>query len=80
MALAPLAPETRNWIDGRLVEASNGGRFDNVNPATEEVIGSAADGTKDDVHAAIAAARRAFDETGWAEDPALRARCLGQLL
>ena len=78
MALPDLAPETRCYIDGKLVEASNGARFDNVNPATEEVIGSAADGTKDDADAALAAARRAFDETGWAEDHELRSRCLRQ--
>ena len=79
MALGKLEPETRNLIDGSLVEASNGGRFDNVNPATEEVIGTCADGTKDDMDAAIAAARRAFDETSWSTDPAFRAHCLRQL-
>ena len=79
MALAPLAPETRNLIDGRLVPASNGATFENVNPATGEVIGTCADGTKDDMEAAIAAARRAFDTTDWATDHALRARCVRQL-
>jgi aldehyde dehydrogenase (NAD+) len=79
MALARLDPETRNLIDGALVPASNGATFDNVDPATEEVIGSCADGTKDDMNAAIAAARRAFDETGWCEDAPLRRRCLEQL-
>jgi hypothetical protein len=56
-----------------------GATFDNVNPATEEKIGVAADGTKADMEAAITAARRAFDGTGWSEDAALRARCLRQL-
>ena len=28
-------------IDGELVEATGGGRFDNINPATEEVVGVA---------------------------------------
>jgi aldehyde dehydrogenase (NAD+) len=79
MALAPLNPETRNLIDGRLVPASNGASFENVNPATEEVIGTCADGTKDDMHAAIAAARRAFDESDWSADAAFRKKCLGQL-
>ena len=46
MALAPLNPETRNLIDGKLVHASNGATFENVNPATEEVIGVCADGTQ----------------------------------
>ncbi len=79
MALAELAPETRNLIDGELVPASNGAEFENVNPATEEVLGTQADGTKEDVDRAIGAARRAFDETGWSQDHALRARCLRQL-
>ena len=46
MALAPLNPETRNLIDGRLVHASNGATFENVNPATEEVLGVCADGPR----------------------------------
>jgi aldehyde dehydrogenase (NAD+) len=79
MALAPLNPETRNLIAGRLVGASNGATFENVNPATEEVIGSCADGTREDMHVAIAAARRAFDETDWSTDAAFRKKCLLQL-
>ncbi|MCP5055554.1 MAG: aldehyde dehydrogenase family protein [bacterium] len=79
MALEPLSPETRNLIDGELVESSNGNRFDNVNPATEEILGNASDGTKDDMQAALAAARRSFDETDWATNPGFRARCLRQL-
>ena len=79
MALAPLNPETRNLIAGRLVGASSGATFENVNPATEEVIGTCADGTREDMHAAIAAARRAFDETDWSTDAAFRKKCLLQL-
>jgi aldehyde dehydrogenase (NAD+) len=66
-------------IDGRLVEASDGGRFDNVNPATEAVMGTVANGTVADMEAAIAAARRAFDSTSWATDHAFRRQCLFQL-
>jgi aldehyde dehydrogenase (NAD+) len=40
-------------IDGRLVPAADGGTFDNVNPATEEVIGVTADGTAADMDLAI---------------------------
>jgi aldehyde dehydrogenase (NAD+) len=79
MALVPLAPETRNLIDGRLVPASNGAVFENLSPATGEAIGTCADGTKEDFEAALAAARRAFDATRWAEDAELRGRCLRQL-
>jgi aldehyde dehydrogenase (NAD+) len=71
--------ERRNLIDGRLVESSSGAIFDNVNPATEEVIGVCADGTREDMDSAIAAARRAFDETDWATNHGRRASCLTQL-
>jgi len=66
-------------IDGKLVPASSGKAFENVNPATEEVLGVAADASPEDMDAAIGAARRAFDEGSWANDPAFRARCLRQL-
>src|SRR5206468_4944680 len=52
---------------------------DNLDPATGEVLGSCADGTKDDLETALAAARRAFDATGWSTDAERRARCLRQL-
>ena len=79
MALPDLAPETRNLIDGKLVGSSSGATFPNRNPATEEVIGVCADGTRDDMLRAVGAARRAFDETDWSTNHALRARCLRQL-
>jgi aldehyde dehydrogenase (NAD+) len=78
MAEASLG-ETRNLIGGRLVAASSGATFENGNPATEAVIGVTADATKDDMEAAIQAARDAFDAGVWANDPALRARCIRQL-
>ncbi|MGU3293433.1 aldehyde dehydrogenase [Williamsia sp. M5A3_1d] len=65
-------------IDGELRPGS-GGTFEIVNPATEEVIGLAADGTAADMDAAIASARNAFDTTSWSRDHAFRARCLRQL-
>src|SRR3954465_2551891 len=71
--------EPRLLIDGKLVESSSGATFDNVNPATEEVLGPTADASREDMDAAIAAARRAFDTTDWATNHALRKRCLGQL-
>jgi aldehyde dehydrogenase (NAD+) len=71
--------ERRLLIDGKLVEASSGATFDNIDPATEEVLGVTADGTTADMAEAIAAARRSFDETTWATDHAFRRRCLEQL-
>lgn len=74
-----LNPETRNLIDGRLVDAVGGATFANINPATEEVIGATADATRADMDRAIGAARRAFDQTNWSTSHAFRAACLRQL-
>jgi aldehyde dehydrogenase (NAD+) len=71
--------EIRMLIDGGLVEAQSGKRFENINPATEEVLGEVADASAGDMQRAIAAARRAFDETDWSTNHALRKRCLEQL-
>jgi len=77
--LQEFTPETRNLIDGSLVAASNGAVFDDINPATEEVLGTCSDATMQDMDSAIAAARRAFDETSWSTDHAFRQKCLRQL-
>ena len=70
--------ESRMLIDGKLV-GGGAGTFPNLNPATEEKLGEVADASKADMHRAIDAARRAFDETDWSTDRALRKRCLEQL-
>ena len=66
-------------IDGELVAAEGGARFDSINPATEAILGSAADASVADTERAITAARRAFDETTWSTDAKFRATCLRQL-
>jgi len=71
--------EERMLVRGALVAAGAGEVFETLNPATEEVLGVVADGAPADMDAAIAAARHAFDTTGWATDHAFRARCLRQL-
>ena len=71
--------ENQLLIDGELVAATGDRTFTSRNPATEEVIGEAADATVADVVRAIRAARRAFDETGWSTDASFRARCMRQL-
>ncbi|HEX4174932.1 MAG TPA: aldehyde dehydrogenase family protein, partial [Acidimicrobiales bacterium] len=71
--------EVRMLIGGDLVEAASGKTFDNINPATEEVLGPVADASAEDMRAAIDAARTAFDETDWSTNRALRQRCLEQL-
>ncbi|HZG28785.1 MAG TPA: aldehyde dehydrogenase family protein [Ensifer sp.] len=50
------------FIDGRWVKAQGEGRHPVVDPATEEVIGHIAMANAEDVNAAVAAARAAFDE------------------
>jgi aldehyde dehydrogenase (NAD+) len=71
--------ESRMLIDGKLVESSREKTFENVNPATEEVIGTVADAGVEDMRLAIDAARRAFDTTAWSTNRALRKDCLEQL-
>ncbi len=71
--------EGRLFIDGELRGARSGRSYPNVNPATEEVIGQVADAGREDMDAAIAAARRAFDTSEWSRNHELRQRCLTQL-
>ena len=72
-------PETRLFIDGELCEAASGKTYANINPATEEVMGQVADAGSGDMDRAIAAARRAFDDTDWSTNHAFRLKCLQQL-
>ena len=65
-------------IDGDQIPGG-GGTFATINPATEEVIGFAADGMAGDMDRAVAAARGAFDDTDWARDTDFRVHCLRQL-
>src|SRR6201996_3952409 len=66
-----LAPETASaeflakpqglLIDGKRVASASGRMFKSLNPATEEVIATIAEGNEADVDRAVAAARRAFE-------------------
>ncbi len=60
-----MLPEGRLLIDGALRGAASGASFDDIGPWTGDVVGRAADAGPEDVEAAIAAARRAFDTTDW---------------
>lgn len=71
--------EDRLLVDGALVAAENGATYDTIAPATEDVLGTAADASIGDAQRAITSARRAFDTTDWSRDHAFRARCLRQL-
>ncbi|EID11820.1 aldehyde dehydrogenase family protein [Mycolicibacterium phlei] len=72
-------PEDRLYIDGELRYSATGKTVDNINPATEEVLGTATDAGAEDMEQAIAAARRAFDTTDWSTNHEFRKRCLLQL-
>lgn len=72
-------PESQLFIDGELVAAASGRTYPNLNPATEEIMGEVADAGPEDMDRAIAAARRAFDETDWSTNHALRLKCIEQL-
>lgn len=51
----------KNYINGKWVDARSGNEFDRANPATGEQIGTFAKSGREDVVAAIEAARDAFD-------------------
>ena len=72
-------PETRLTIDGDLVPAEGSATYPNIDPSTGQEIGVAADASPADIERALVAAHRAFDESGWADDVALRVRGLRQL-
>ncbi len=53
-------------IGGRWVDAAAGKSFDDLNPATGEVLAKVAEADREDVNRAVAAARAAFEEGPWA--------------
>ncbi len=68
-----MADALQSYIDGKWVDAQDGERFDVFNPATGAVIATAPHSKPADVEAAVAAARRTFDEgTWWPGTPARR--------
>jgi len=73
-----MADALQNFIDGKWVDAQDGERFDVFNPATGEVIATAPQSKQADVDAAVAAARRTFDEGTWW--PGTSARERGRIL
>src|ERR1700722_19921384 len=66
------------FIDGK-VSTGSAGTFPTINPATEEVLGVAANADVEDMSRAIDAARRAFDDTDWSRNTELRVRSIRQL-
>jgi len=52
-------------IDGKWVNAASGKTFPTYNPATGEVLAQVAEGDRQDIDAAVKAARKAFDSGPW---------------
>jgi aminomuconate-semialdehyde/2-hydroxymuconate-6-semialdehyde dehydrogenase len=52
-----------HFIDGKYAASANGKTFDNVNPATGEVMGKVAEGGKEEIDLAVAAAKKALNGT-----------------
>jgi aminomuconate-semialdehyde/2-hydroxymuconate-6-semialdehyde dehydrogenase len=50
-----------HFIDGKFVPSQDGKVFNNINPATEEVIGTVAEGGAAEIDLAVAAAKRALN-------------------
>src|SRR5512142_1979255 len=57
----PTSTHLRNYIDGRWVDSVSGEAFEDLDPATGEVIATATKSNTADVDKAIEAARRAYD-------------------
>jgi len=55
----------RIYVDGKWQSASGGATYTIPNPATEEIVAEIADASRDDMRAAIVAARQAFDDGPW---------------
>ncbi|MEU8797596.1 aldehyde dehydrogenase [Spirillospora sp. NPDC048819] len=70
----------RLFIGGDWTAPAGTGTIDVISPHTEEVIGRVPEGTEADIDAAVAAARRAFDDGPWPRmTPAERAEIVGRL-
>ena len=70
----------QNLIGGKLQPASDGRTLDMISPSDGHAFASIARGTRDDVDAAVAAARRAFEEGAWGRMAAVeRGRLMAKL-
>jgi len=63
----PQVRQTQCFIGGKWLPSASGKTFETIHPATEEVICEVAEGDKEDVDAAVDAARDAFDNGEWSK-------------
>lgn len=54
-----------HFINGTFVEGVAGKTFENINPFNNEAVNEIAEGFREDIELAVAAARKAFDEGPW---------------
>jgi phenylacetaldehyde dehydrogenase len=67
-------------INGKWAAAASGKTFPTYNPATGEVLSNVAEGDKEDIHRAVAAARTAFDSGPWSRmTPSERGRLIWKI-
>ena len=59
--------EGRAFIGGKYVDAIDGGKFDTINPATEEILCSVAKCNSKDVDLAVKVSRKAFESGIWSK-------------
>jgi malonate-semialdehyde dehydrogenase (acetylating)/methylmalonate-semialdehyde dehydrogenase len=70
--------ELKNYLNGEWVESTSDEAWDVVNPTTQKTLAKVPMSTKDEVNAAVKAAKEAFPE--WRRTPPLsRVRCLFRL-
>jgi phenylacetaldehyde dehydrogenase len=62
-----LAAPKQLLINGQWINARSGKQFDVFDPATDQTIASVAEGDREDIAAAVAAARAAFDDGPWSK-------------
>ncbi|SDT09297.1 5-carboxymethyl-2-hydroxymuconic-semialdehyde dehydrogenase [Brevibacterium siliguriense] len=77
---ADIPEKIRHYINGEFVDSIDGDEFDVLNPVTNEPYIKAASGKKADIEAAVASAKKAFDEGPWPKMlPRERARILNNI-
>ncbi len=67
-------------IGGQWVEAASGKTFETINPSNGKVLAQVAEGEREDINRAVAAARKAFERGAWPRlTPSQRGRLLWKL-
>jgi aldehyde dehydrogenase (NAD+) len=74
-----ILPDALLFIDGERRAAAGGRTFAIISPWTGDIVGKAADASAEDVDAAIAAARRTFDDTDWSTNIEMRVTLVRKL-